>query len=238
MTREVLQLPPIAAHALWAATYDRIPNPLLSLEERIVEPLLPLMDRLVAVDVACGTGRWLENLVRRGARIAVGLDLSPEMLRQAVLKPALSGRLIEADCLAMPLCNASVDFAVSSFCLGYITDMRGFAKELSRIVRPGGYLVLSDFHPTAHARGWKRSFRHDNTVVEISNFPRPLNSILETFADEGFEVLRSVEPGFGEADRSSFEGCGKEDLFRELLGEVAIFVCLFRCAGESFRDRR
>lgn len=238
MSREVLQLPSMAAHALWATTYDSDPNPLLSLEERTVEALLPSLHGLVALDAACGTGRWLTNLVRRGAETVVGLDLSPEMLQQAAHKPGLGTRLIEADCMTMPLRNASLDFAISSFCLGYVLDMPGFARELSRVVRHGGHLVLSDFHPSALARGWKRSFRQDNTVVEISNFPRLLADITETFAGEGFELLRLVEPRFDEADRSSFDRCGKGDLFLEVLGEVAIFVCLFRCLRESFRDRR
>ena len=227
MSRKVCTMPPIAAHALWAPTYDRDPNPLLSLEEQIVELLLPAADGLMVLDVACGTGRWLENLVRRGAGSAVGIDLSSEMLRQASHKPALATRLIEADCLAMPVRSASADFAIASFCLGYVAEVRNFARELARVVRQRGQVVISDFHPSAHARGWTRSFRHDDTVIEISSFHRPLSRIIRDFESEGFELRVCLEPRFGEADKPLFEQCGRADLFSKVVGHAALFVCLF-----------
>ncbi len=48
----------VAAHRLWAATYDEAPNPLLALEGRLLKPLLPRTRGLLVVDVACGSGRW------------------------------------------------------------------------------------------------------------------------------------------------------------------------------------
>ncbi len=42
----------VAAHRLWAATYDEAPNPLLALEGRLLKPLLPRTRGLLVVDVA------------------------------------------------------------------------------------------------------------------------------------------------------------------------------------------
>ena len=242
MSRSVLSLSPIAAHALWAATYDRDPNPLLALEERTVEPLLPVsMEGHVALDVACGTGRWLTKLSRRDAT-AVGLDLSAEMLHQASRKPmlgssGLSGSsLIQADCLAVPLRSCSVDLAIFSLGLGYVKDLSGLAKELSRVLRNGGQLILSDFHPSAQARGWKRSFRRGETIVEISSFARSLEGICGAFGGQGFRLVHCIEQQFGEADQPLFEQCGRLDLFPKALGEAAIFVCVFRCVKDPAID--
>src|SRR5690606_22097258 len=58
----VRRLSSLAAHALWAETYDRSPNPLLALEERLLPPLLPDLRGLTALDAACGAGRWLGRL--------------------------------------------------------------------------------------------------------------------------------------------------------------------------------
>jgi ubiquinone/menaquinone biosynthesis C-methylase UbiE len=231
-----IRLSPLAAHALWAATYDRDANPLVSLEERTVEPLLPAsMAGQVTVDVACGTGRWLTKLERRGARV-VGLDLSPEMLHQASAKPALGTRLIQADCVAIPLRDSSADLAILSLGLGYVEDLSGLAKELARVLRPEGQLILSDFHPEAQARGWKRSFRHGEKVVEISSFPRTLDCIRDAFCNENFRLVRCIEQPFGEVDRPLFDQCGRPDLFRRVLGQVAIFVCVFRRAQDIHFD--
>jgi ubiquinone/menaquinone biosynthesis C-methylase UbiE len=59
------------------------------------------------LDVACGTGRWLEELWQRGAASAVGLDVSTEMLRQARGKAALASRVVQADAMDMPLRSKS-----------------------------------------------------------------------------------------------------------------------------------
>ena len=229
MSRSVLNLPPIAAHALWAATYDRDPNPLLALEERTVEPLLPVsMNGQVALDVACGTGRWMAKLRNHGAT-TVGLDLSSEMLHQASRKSTLGPSLIQADCLAVPLRSRSVDLAVFSFGVSYVKDLSGSAKELCRVLRRDGQLILSDFHPAAQARGWKRSFRHGETVVEINSIPRTLDCVRDAFAGQDFRLMRCIEQPFSAEDEPLFDQCGRRDLFPRVFGDVAIFVCVFRC---------
>ena len=229
---KILQLPSIDAHALWAATYDRALNPILSLEERYVEPLLPLMTGMDMLDLACGTGRWRARLARCGAASAVGLDVSAEMLQQARKKPGV-GSLVQSDAMKMPLRSASMDFAICSFGLSYMPDIEGFATELSRVMRNRGDVVITDFHPSAHARGWKRSFRHNDAVIEVASFPRPVEHIQETFAEAGFELMLYLEPAFGEEERPIFEKSGKGAVFERLLGEPAIAVFVFKSAGKS-----
>lgn len=227
MSARALLVPPIEAYALWAAAYDESPNPLLSLEERIVEGALPPLDGRNALDVACGTGRWLERLVRRGAGSVIGLDFSEEMLRVARRKAGLDGRLIGADGMAMPVRSASVDFAICSFALGYMEDLPSFVNEVSRVVGGRGQFVLTDFHPSAHDRGWKRRFRHKGTLVEISSVRRPIGDICRAFSEARLEPTLVVEPPFGEPERCIFERCGKVNLFDEWHGEPAIYVCVF-----------
>ena len=227
MSTDVVRLSPFDAYARWADTYDQTPNPLLWLEERIVEPLLPPLDGMLAIDVGCGTGRWLGVLTRRGAARCVGLDLSPAMLGRAGQKPSLRGRLVQTDCTSLPLGDAAAGFAICSFGLGYMS-LEAAARELARVVRDCGHVVLTDLHPSARARGWKRRFRHDGVVIEVSAFHYPLGRILREFAAAGFETETLVEPGFGESERPAFERCGKGQLFRESAGQAAIFVCRFR----------
>jgi hypothetical protein len=50
---------PIEAHRLWSASYDADPNPLLALGMRTLSERLGALQDLRAIDVACGTGRWL-----------------------------------------------------------------------------------------------------------------------------------------------------------------------------------
>lgn len=236
-TLAIRRLSVIDAHSLWAESYDRSPNPLLALEERMVGPLLPILEEMLTIDVACGTGRWLANLLHRGARLGVGLDLSPEMLKQARSKPPLQDRLIRADCAAMPIRGGAADLAMCSFVVSYLPDLHCFARELSRIVRNPGHLFLTDFHPSAHLRGWTRTFRHNGTVVEISSFRHSSAEIRSVFAAEGFELVTCIEPCFGEAERHIFEECGKGHLFEQLCRQPAIFICHFRMPGGRISRR-
>jgi ubiquinone/menaquinone biosynthesis C-methylase UbiE len=217
--------PVLEAHSLWAGTYDRTPNPLLALEERIVESLLPDLEKLTIVDVACGTGRWLVRTIQGRAGFAVGLDVCSEMLHQAKGKLPLQGRLIQADCEAMPLANGIADLVICSFAVSYIPGLRGFARELSRIVKEGGRVFLSDFHPSAYQRGWKRAFRHNQRTIEIDSFCYSIDDICDAIRNAGFDLLIRLEPCFGEPERHLFEAGGKDLLEHSLA--PAIFVCHF-----------
>jgi len=55
-------------YALWASTYDREQNPLISLEAEVVRPMLDCYPPGVALDAACGTGRWAAYLRERGTQ--------------------------------------------------------------------------------------------------------------------------------------------------------------------------
>src|SRR5690242_16204150 len=69
----------------WAAVYDDDGNPLVALEEPLVDQLLPDVNGLHIADVGCGTGRHTMRLASRGARV-IGIDFSEEMLRRARVK--------------------------------------------------------------------------------------------------------------------------------------------------------
>lgn len=138
------ELPARAGYAHWAATYDG-PNPAVAQEERVVRPLLDEMPAGVALDAACGTGRHARHLAARGHAVT-GVDASPEMLAVARAKVPDAGLLL-GDLAALPLPAASVDFAVCSLALTHCQGLGPPIRELARVVRPGGRIVLSDIHP-------------------------------------------------------------------------------------------
>ncbi|HET7840360.1 MAG TPA: class I SAM-dependent methyltransferase [Terriglobia bacterium] len=220
-------------HTLWAQTYDLAANPLLALEERIVDDLLPGVEGKVVLDVACGTGRWLRKLKAKGARAGLGIDLSAEMLTQAARKLALKGSLIRGDARALPLRSGIADLVLSSFVAGYIDDLRAFAGELARVSRPGGLIIVSDFHPSNHSRRWRRTFRLGAEVLEIRSFVRPTTQLCAEFEACGLELETCLEPCFDEPERRFFDQCGRGDFFEDARSGAAIFICLFRRRPET-----
>lgn len=100
---------------------------------------LRLPGRSFVADLACGTGDLCRELERRGYR-AVGFDFSHGMLVNA----RTGAPLVEADVLQLPIADRGVDAVTCGFALRNVVSLGGFFRELGRIVRPGGRIVLLD----------------------------------------------------------------------------------------------
>jgi ubiquinone/menaquinone biosynthesis C-methylase UbiE len=117
----------------------------------------------VVVDVGCGTGRALPALRKAvgpdGAVIAA--DLTPEMLAQACAQAAAArAALVLADARRLPFADASADALFAAGLVNHLPDTEAGLKELARVTRPGGLLVL--FHPSGRAA---LAARHGRTVT-------------------------------------------------------------------------
>jgi SAM-dependent methyltransferase len=91
------------------------------------------------LDLGSGTGLVARALLGAGLDV-VAVEPLPEM--RAVLEPAIGAeRVLEGRAEAIPLPDASVDGAVASDAFHWF-DGRGAARELHRVVRPGGAVVV------------------------------------------------------------------------------------------------
>jgi ubiquinone/menaquinone biosynthesis C-methylase UbiE len=221
----------------WAPTYDQVPNPLLNLEERKLTALLPDLMGKHILDLACGTGRWLEKLMARGAGVGNGIDLSAAMLRIAAKKTAIRARLAQADCLALPFRPEIFDLVVCSFALGHIPDLGAMVRELARVSKSGADVFVSDLHPEAYARGWRTGFRDPGGAVEIKMFPHAAERIVRAFHSGGFECLTHVPLCLGEPERPLFAQAGKSHFFPSACQVPAVLVCHFRRIGAAMGCR-
>jgi ubiquinone/menaquinone biosynthesis C-methylase UbiE len=215
----------------WAPIYDHTPNPLLAREERCLLPLLPDLHNKCVLDLACGTGRWLEELMARGGESAFGLDCSISMLRVAGTKRAIAGRFACADCENLPFPAQVFHLAICSFALGHIQRLDTMVRELARVLKPGGEVFLSDLHPEAYARGWRVGFRHGSEAVQIETWSRSIEEIVQTFSSNGFAGLTRVSLRLGEPEKHIFTLAGKERAFEATCRIPAILVFRFKRLG-------
>ena len=234
----VFQLPVAEGYERWAATYDEVPNPLLAREERWLTPLLSDLRGKVVLDLACGTGRWLEKFVARDCAAAIGIDSSIAMLRVAAQKNAIRERLARAACSDLPLRSAAFDLAICSFALGHIADLSPLAKELSRVTKIGADIFVSDLHPEAYARGWRVGFRDGATSLQIRVHSRSIEQILQVFSANAFECRKHLSLWLEEPERPLFERAGKSEFFADACKLPAVLVFHFRRAVSHGEDRR
>jgi ubiquinone/menaquinone biosynthesis C-methylase UbiE len=212
----------------WAQTYDNTPNPLLALEERHLIPFLPDLDGKRVLDLACGTGRWLARLLARGASAGVGVDVSASMLRVAATKSAITGRLVLADCLQLPLRPNVFDFVLCSFALNHIPKLGVMARELARVMRSEGQILISELHPEAYTRGWRPGFRDLRSAVQVESMPRSSEHVVECFQSHFFACMKLYTFFFGEPERTIFLERGKEKIFEYACRVPAVQIYHFR----------
>jgi SAM-dependent methyltransferase len=125
-----------------------------ALERRILRllgsrGLLPLQGRRI-LEVGCGTGHWLRELIKWGAdpSLVSGVDLLPERLAAARGRSPAAVLLACASADALPVRDRSADLVIQSTLFSSILDpvmRRRAAAELVRTVRPGGHILWYDF---------------------------------------------------------------------------------------------
>ena len=130
--------------------YARLADPMLRGLRRAMFEISGLKAEQTVLDVACGTGAQVFEYARRGL-LATGLDMDPVMLGQAEYYrarfPDLKAAFIKGDAARMPFESSSFGGASISLALheNAAAAQDAIIREMRRIIKPGGTLVLADF---------------------------------------------------------------------------------------------
>ncbi|MGI8537519.1 MAG: demethylmenaquinone methyltransferase [Mycobacteriales bacterium] len=151
MTRATLEKDPAEVAAMFdevAARYD-FTNSVLSLGQdrswrRAVAQALDLQPGARVLDLAAGTATSSAALARTGADV-VGCDFSLGMLQVGSLARHEGVELVAGDALQLPFAGAAFDVVTISFGLRNTSDVGRALRELLRVTRPGGRLVVCEF---------------------------------------------------------------------------------------------
>ena len=116
------------------------------------------------LEVGCGTGLILHR-VHGFARTAAGIDLSGGMLAKAAARGLA---VAQASATTLPIATASVDVAYSFKVLAHIPDIASALREMSRVVRPGGW-VLAEFYNARSIRRLVKAVKPPTAVSETTH---------------------------------------------------------------------
>lgn len=203
------EVPVREGYAEWAQTYDG-PNPMIEAEQSLVHSLLApsLRPGVVVLDAACGTGRHTAWLETQGCR-AVGIDVTATMLHRASSVAPRTG-FVQSDLRALPFASGSIDASVCALALCHLPHLTLALRELSRVLRPGGRLVVSDPHGRgAYAGG--QGFYGTGGVTRprfVRNYHRQASEWIGAFGDSGFTIESCHEPRLDAASAAAHPVAG------------------------------
>jgi ubiquinone/menaquinone biosynthesis C-methylase UbiE len=154
---------------------------------------LPIRAGMDVLDVACGTGNLAIPAARTGARVT-GVDIAENLLEQGRARAAAENLHVtfqygDAEQLAFP--DASFDVVVSMYGAMFAPRPEIVARELARVVRPGGLIAMANWTPEGFVG---KSFAVTGRIAPPPvDLPKPVlwgteNIVKERFAAVGCSV--------------------------------------------------
>ncbi len=177
------------------------------------------------LEVGCGLGGLVVALAQNhGARHVLGIDLEEAVLsraRERVRAAGLEDRveLQQVEAGPFPIPDASYDVVMCKDTLCHIEDKRPFYAELLRVIRPGGYLIGSDWlhDPAGHGGDAYVKWRDHLQSCGLNFFFATQKETLQHLEITGFEAIGLKDDSAWIADLS----CQHLD---EILGPSAVRV--------------
>jgi SAM-dependent methyltransferase len=123
------------------------------LTRRAIDYLQPAVDT-VALDAGCGAGATLGTLRQAGISRLAGVDINFGFLRSA---KRCSVPVLQSDLAGLPFAAGSFDLIFCE-CVWNLTEKSLALDEFSRVLRPGGTLVLSDIYLRTKGEGDRRAW--------------------------------------------------------------------------------
>jgi SAM-dependent methyltransferase len=143
------------------------------------------------LDVGAGTGIFTRAWPDWGASLVIGLDPSLAMLTQARRAglPA-TARLVAEHAEQLPFAPRTFDAAWLSAVIHHITDRDACARELARVLVPGGCVYLRGFFAGASRLGWLPYVPGADRAV--AQFPS-IEEVTQIFRRPGFSLASVSE---------------------------------------------
>jgi ubiquinone/menaquinone biosynthesis C-methylase UbiE len=117
-----------------------------AIEQRLILDMMGDIRGARVLDAGCGDGALVCAAASRGAEVT-GVDPDPAMLAAARSRAAAAGiraSFLEGRVERLPFPDASFDVVASVTVLCFVPDAAGAVRELARVLRPGGRLVLGE----------------------------------------------------------------------------------------------
>src|SRR5215475_16222831 len=112
-------------------------------------------------DLGCGVGWATRVLAQRASRgVVVGIDLSDEMIAQAIAeyRNPSNAIFVVADAANIPCSDAFFTSLLSVESIYYYPDLAGAFREVHRILKPGGkaQFLINYYQENGYSHAWAK----------------------------------------------------------------------------------
>lgn len=185
----------LSAYAQWADHYPPAAhNPLMQAEQTTLLDLLPDVGGQTVLDLACGSGRYSQLLNGYGAHAIIAVDNSAAMLRVGK-RHAVPALFLQGETAAIPLGDQSVDGVICALALGHLPDLAPSMREIARVLKSGGWALISDFHPDRFRAGAMRTFKAaDGKTYAVEHYLHSKETYAQVANRAGLTLTTTREP--------------------------------------------
>jgi ubiquinone/menaquinone biosynthesis C-methylase UbiE len=178
---------------------------------------LPARRPLVGVDLGSGTGRFTPALAEAFGGPIYGVEPADGMRRAAeagARHPRVNYLAGRAE--AIPLPDAAADFVLMFLSYHHVADKPAAAREIGRVLKPGGRLLLRSTFKERIPDHWWRGYVPRSADVERAMFPTVAETC-QLFEAAGFRTLEVVHA------EAPFKGTIEDAVARLKLRAVSTF---------------
>lgn len=227
---------PQKAYDLWATGYDAQPgNLMLDMDEELFSSFLnqiTIAGKVVA-DIGCGTGRHWKKIMQKDPKRLIGYDVSEGMLNKLREKFPNAETHIIKDYRLAELDNNSCDFIISTLAIAHISIIEKALQEWARVLKPGGEIIITDYHPEALAEGGKRTFKYEGRLVAVKNHIHPVEKIRLLARQLRLKELRFTERVIDDSVKGYYERQNALSLFEQFRDVPIIYGIHLKKADDS-----
>lgn len=221
----------VTAYDLLASTYDHQQgNLLMELDSLLVQDFLGKTDLKgrTVLDIGCGTGRHWGLLAASGAEKIIGADSSEKMLE--VLRGKFPGAetFMARGSKIGQLEDQSADAIISTLTLGYIKDLKSALEEWDRLLKKGGEIILTEYHPAVLQLGGGRSFKYKKSVIHVKNYIHNMETIRMLARQLHWQETGFDEKKIDETVKAYYASQNALDTYERFKGTALIYGLKFR----------
>ena len=178
------------AYQAWSKIYDSNENATRDLDQVCLQQAGLPLDGSHVLELGAGSGKNTQFLAQHACHVTA-LDFSPEML--ALAREKVTGAnvtFIEQDITRpWPLMDASMDGIVSNLVLEHIADLKPVFKACKRVLKPGGWLYLSELHPYRQLKGGQARFEDNGKTTFVTAHLHNVMDYIKPALSLGFELI-------------------------------------------------